>query len=261
MVARRADFLHHSVAESNDTRGCIAMESAREFTPTGMADAVPYSIERLDPPIRRPDAVVLQVDGTVSGIDGLSWLASRRDVAVGQQLAALQREAAAHRWGWAELTRARLKQLRPRRAEINELGAAYLGSLTAGAADAVRALRRAGIAVSLASDVAAEALFGVATALGVSPNELRAPRLRFDAIGAYVGCDLNAARADEEVPGTPLSVGTFRTMFVGTRRSAVFAPRGTDEFIAFSGVIAREGGSDAVATVATFDDLTRLVLR
>jgi hypothetical protein len=50
-------------------------------------------------------------------------------------------------------------------------------------------------------------------------------------------------------------------MFVGTRRSAVFAPRLSDDFVAFSGVVAREGRSDALATVATFKELVEVALR
>lgn len=238
------------------------MESARELSPR-LGEAGSYSIERPETAGPRPDAIVLQVDATVSAVDGLAWLAARRDAATADRLAALQREAAAQRWGWADLTRARLKQLRPRRAEVNELGAAYLAALVPGAAQAAQALRRAGISVSLASDVAAEALFGIATALGVSPNELFAPRLRFDALGAYVGCDLNTARVDDanDATGSPSFAPTTRTMFVGTRRTAVFAPRLTDDFVAFAGVVAREGVSDAVATVSTFPELVEVALR
>jgi len=239
------------------------MESAPEFTSPVVGDSLPYSVDRHAAPIGRPEAVVLQVDSSVSSIDGLEWLASRRDAGTLNRLVALRREAAEQRWGWAELTRARLKQLRPRRAEINELGAAYLAALTEGVIDAVAALRRAGIAVALASDVGAEALFGVATALGVSPNELYAPRLRFDAIGAFVSCDLNSARADDEVDVTGVRSGSarLRTLYVGTKRSAVFAPRATDAFVAFSGVDTRESPSDALATLSSFHDLPALVLR
>ena len=242
------------------------MESAREVAPSSVVGALPYSADRNEPSGRRPEIVVLQVDSTLSAIDGLAWLVERREGEMAHRLAALQREAAAERWSWAELSRARLKHLRPRRAEINELGAAYLAALVPGAADAVRALRRAGISIALSSDLAAEALFGVATALGVSPDEIQAPRLRFDAIGAYVGCDLGAigaigaatlASSTDHGP----SVGRSRTLFVGSRRSAVFAPRDSDAFVALSGIIAREGPSDAVATIATFHDLAALVLR
>lgn len=238
------------------------MESGPELSMPRVGEPTAYSIEQRAGMRHRPDAVVLQVDGTISSIDGLAWLAARRDDDTGARLAALQQEAAAQRWGWADLTRARLKLLRPRRAEVNELGAAYLTALVPGAVDGAQTLRRAGVAVSLASDLAAEALFGVATALGVSPNELYAPRLRFDALGAYVGCDLNAARMGDatDATGSPTESSTSRTMFVGTGRSAAFAPRQADDFVAFTGVVAREGITDGSHAVSTFPELVARVL-
>lgn len=239
------------------------MESAHEHTSPIAGAALPYSPDRHGAAVVRPDTIVLQVDATVSGIDGFAWLTNRRDEECGARMATLQREASIQGWTWAELTQARLKQLRPRRAEVNELGSAYLAFLTPGVVDAVSALRRAGVSVALASDVAAEALFGVATALGVSPDELHAPRLRFDAIGAFVGSDVPAGRADEPADGSAhrASGASTQRWFVGTRRSALFAPRGTDAFVAFSGVVARDGRTDAFATIASFADLTALALR
>ena len=240
------------------------MESARDVLSTQVGDGLHYS-DRQGVSAHRPETVVFQVDATISGIDGLTWLSSRRDAASAAFLVSLQREAVEAKWSATTHARARLAHLRPRRAEVNELGAAYLAALTPGAATAVQAFRRAGIAVSLASDVGAEALFGVATALGVSPDELRAPRLRFDALGAYVGCDLggSGAELDEDAASRAPAAATTsrRTLFVGTRRSPVFAPRGTDAFIAFSGVVAREGRPDAETSVSSFHDLTALVLR
>jgi hypothetical protein len=233
------------------------MDAARELTsPLGGA-ALPYSVER-HATAGRPETIVLQVDASVSGVDGLTWLTGRRDASCGAQLAALQTRDSS----WAEVTQARLKLLRPRRAEINELGAAYRAALVPGAADAVAALRRAGVSVKLASDVAAEALFGVAAALGVGPDELLAPHLRFDAIGAFVGSAMPASDLLDDVDESPdLARGARVRWFVGTRRSAMFAPRGADAFVAFTGVVAREGLGDALASVSSFGDLTALALR
>ena len=234
------------------------MESAREFT---LPSAVGLSYEAGVHTGPRPEHVVFQVDTTVSTIDGFAWLAGRRDPASARGMDALHQEASVQRWSWADLTRARLRQLRPRRAEVNELGAAYLAALSPGIGEAIQSLRRAGISVSLASDVAAEALFGVGAALGVSPEELYAPRLRFDAIGAYVGCDADTSRYGGS-GDVPLSKeAESHTWFVGTRRSAMFAPRSTDVFVFYSATVAREGRSDAVATVATFRELAAIALR
>ena len=233
------------------------MESARELSPSFSNATLPFSLERH--PVARPGTLVLQVDATLSRIDGLSWLAERRDTACRARLARLEQEAARQAWSWSELAQARLKVLRPRRSEINELGAAYVASFMPGAADTVVRLRRAGLDVLLSSDVAAEALFGVAAALGVGPEELHAPHLRFDAIGAFVG---------SAIPGSGLADLTDRPAtdaparwFVGARRSATFASRRTDTFVAFTGVVDRDARSDALASVDSFSELATLLLR
>ena len=233
------------------------MESARELTSSRLDAALPYSVDRHS--VGVPDTLILQVDATVSRVDGVSWLSGRRDQACAAALAGLQRHASVHDDGGAELALARLKVLRPRRSEVNELGAAYAASLAPGAAEAIASLRRAGVGVILAGDVAAEALFGVAAALGVGPEELHAPRMRFDAIGAFVGC----ASPSSDLAPRAASAGTAarNRWFVGTRPPASFASRRADAFVAFAGEVAQEGRADALATISSFHELAALVLR
>jgi hypothetical protein len=235
------------------------MESAREYTPFHPVDGAAFRPNRHGSPAGQFDAVVLQVDATVSSLHGLAWLMGRRDARVVARLSDLQADALEGGWSWGELARARLKLLRPRRAEINELGSAYLASLQPGVVEAVQQLRRAGIAVALASEVAAEALFRVAVALDVSPDEIVAPRIRFDALGAYVGCELPDSRTGR----TRDTVGPHgaRTLFVGPRRTEMIAEGEDDAFLAFTGVVSREGLTDASESVVSFHDLTTRLLR
>lgn len=198
--------------------------------------------------IPRDASVVLQVDGAVSGIHGLSWLVARRDGAAGRRIEELQLEAARRGWSAAELTRASLACLRPRRSEISALGAAYLAALTPGAIEAAHRMRRAGLAVELSGEVAVESLLAVAGALGVTPDAIHAPRLRFDALGAYTGCEL----------GERAVTGGTRRVFVGTGASERLASASADLFVRFTGVVAHEGPR-AGAQVATFTDLAELV--
>ncbi len=234
------------------------MEPARDLTPSAVGAALSSASARFDAAFRRPESVVLQVDATVSTIDGLAWLVGQRDESTRSRLDALHREAVADHWSWSELARGRLAVLRPRRAEIIELGSAYLGALAPGAMEAAARLRRAGVALSLASDVAADALFGVAHALGVAPSALRAPRLRFDALGAYVGCELPAEPEEDLNRPRHESSGI---LFVGTRRPVMFASLDSHAFIAFSGVVAVERSAEAEATVDSFAELVTLLLR
>jgi phosphoglycolate phosphatase-like HAD superfamily hydrolase len=233
------------------------MESAREYTPFRSDLASASRRERIEPAIPSVEAVVLQVDATVSDVHGLAWLIERREDGILTRLSELHAQAKEASWSWAELSRARLSLLRPRRAEINALGQAYLAGLLPGVVDTTRRLRRAGISVSIASEVAQEALFGVAHALGLGPSEILAPRLRFDTLGAYVGCDLSALRADAELR----DVGDgARTVYVGTRHSEMLAPAEVDAFIAFTGVVALEGASPATRRVDSFADLGALLV-
>ena len=234
------------------------MESARDFTPFRPELTPAARRERPELASRRADAVVLQVDATVSQINGFEWLMERRGGSILTRLSEIQAEAAERKWGVTEVARARLSLLRPRRAEINALGQAYLAAMLPDAVDVAHRMRRAGISVALASEVAAEALFGVANALGVSARDIHAPHLRFDALGAYVGCDAGLPPlADRLAVDDALTAASgARTLYVGTRHSELLAPRDSDNFLAFTGVVAREsmrsdGGSvDSFAALA-----------
>jgi hypothetical protein len=238
------------------------MESARDYTPYRSDVASTQMRERHDASSRLADVVVLQVDSTVSAIQGLAWLIERRDPSVLTRLSELQAEAREEGWTWRDVARARLSVLRPRREEINALGQAYLKAMLPGAVEAAHRMRRAGISVALASEVAAEALFGVANALGVGPADIQAPHLRFDALGAFVSSSLPMPAAEEE--SDPLAAGTSspapRTLYVGTRPSELLTQAQRDSFVAFTGVVAREGVSGARETIGSFAELPALVL-
>lgn len=230
------------------------MESAREFA-SRHADALSTRPERADLS-SGVDAVVLQVDATVSNVHGLAWLIERRDDGVLTRLSELHAQAKEAAWSWVELSRARLAVLRPRRAEINALGQAYVAGILPGVEETTRRLRRAGIAVTIASEVAQEALFGVANALGLGTDEILAPRLRFDTLGAYVGCDVSGLlrdRAERDKLGG-------RTVYVGTRQSEMLAPTDAGAFVAFTGVVAREGVPSPSRAVESFAELGALLV-
>lgn len=226
------------------------MQPAREYSPL-RSDLAPLAgRQRPERATARVDLVVLQVDGVVSRLNGLAWLMERRDAATLTRLAEVHAEAAESKWSWADTARARLALLRPRRAEIYELRQAYLAALVPGATDAAHRIRRAGIGVALASEVAAESLLGLADALGVSTSDLRAPRLRFDALGAYVGCDASDATAPTE------RAARTHALLLGTRPSVWLAAGERDEFATFTGVVAREGIVPTGDTIGSFAELT-----
>lgn len=201
--------------------------------------------------------VVLQVDATVSRIHGLAWLTAQRETRLLARLSELYREGTDAGWDPADFLRARLAIIRPRRAELNALGQAYLEELAPGVIAAAHRIRSAGISVELASEVAVESLFGVATALGVTPAGLRGPSVRFDALGAYAGC---VVRQRSEVDPAVRGSIAARTLFVGTRPPDDFVPDDDRVFVPFTGFVTHEGSTVAVAEgVSTFGELASFV--
>jgi len=200
--------------------------------------------------VRQAGAIVLQVDSAVTRVHGLAWLTNQREAAVLRRLADLQAEASAGAWSAERLVSARLGVIRPRRSEINALGQEYLRGLAPDVVEAAHRIRRSGISVGLASDVAVEALFGVATALGVTPEDIEAPTVRFDALGFYTSSDVTRRTG----------ASRLGRVFIGARPPE-FGVRSEDAFIRYTGFVQQDG---AVATpildsVASYAELALLV--
>jgi hypothetical protein len=228
----------------------------RSLKESGVADATSWSHAPLGSTrsvVRQAGAIVLQVDSAVARVHGLAWLTNQRESAVLRRLADLQAEATAESWTAEQLASARLGVIRPRRSEVNALGQEYLRSLAPGVADAAHRIRRSGISVGLASDVAVEALFGVATALGVTPEDIHAPTVRFDALGFYTGSDVARRRSARTADG----VGC---VFIGARPPE-FGMQREDAFIRFTGFVQQEGipHTEALDTIGSYAELAALV--
>ena len=206
--------------------------------------------------IRQASAVILQVDATVSRINGMGWLMAQRDAGLLARLSELQSDARAEKWTADRLVCARMAMIRPRRAEVNALGRAYLDALAPGAVDAAHRLRRAGVPIGLSSEVAAESLFGVATALGVMPEDLHAPTIRFDALGSFTSCEL-APRGQAEGGSAGSRAGR---VYIGAQPPVLGVATG-DTFIRFTGFVEREGGTEPreLDSVASFSELAAVV--
>jgi hypothetical protein len=226
--------------------------SARESIASGLLAG------RARHPYGAVGTVVLQVDATVSRCHGLAWLIAQRESSLLARLSAIHAEGKAEGWSADDFTRARLATLRPRRAEINRLGRAYLDELAPGVIDAAHRMRRAGVSVELSSEVAIEALFGVATALGITPAALHGPSLRFDALGAYRGCDVKPRVLAHERERDPRD-GQPRTLYVGTAQSDMAIEAADELFLSFTGFVTPEGIAPASDSISSFDELAALV--
>jgi phosphoserine phosphatase len=208
-------------------------------------------------------SVVLDVDSTVSGIEGIDWLAQRRSGAVAADIGRLTADAMRGAIPLEDVYGRRLALIQPTRAEIDALSRAYVAAIAPDCEATIAALRRAGIRLSLVSGGIRQALLPLAQHLGIAAVDLHAVDLEFDAAGHYARFDESSPLTTSsgkatvvaalDLPHPILAVGDGHTDLA--MRSAV------DSFAAFIGFTAR----DAVVRRAdfvmqSFRDLASVVL-
>ena len=207
--------------------------------------------------------VILDVDSTVSGIEGVDWLAARRGDVVAGKVAALTDEAMRGVIALEDVYATRLGLVRPRREDIEALARAYVSAVAPGCATAVRRLRDAGVQVMLVSGGLRPALLPLAGHLGVGTSDVHGVEVRFDAVGSYDGFD--AASPLTTATGKRTLVESLApqrpVLAVGDGSTDLAMRAAVDRFIAFTGFVRREPvvrGADAV--IHSFDELVPLVL-
>jgi phosphoserine phosphatase len=130
-------------------------------------------------------SVVLDVDSTLSGIEGIDWLAARRGPDMAARIAALTDEAMRGLRPLESVYGARLEAIRPSRDDIAALALAYRSELAVDADRVIRELRRAGVHVVVVSGGLRPAIAPMAASLGVDDADLHAVGISFDDRGAY----------------------------------------------------------------------------
>ena len=194
----------------------------------------------LETPVYR--TVVLDVDSTLCGVEGIDWLAERRDVDIARRIA--DETALAMR---GELTvdsiyASRLATVAPTREEVEFLTDVYMSALAPGAEEAIARWIEADITVALISGGFRQAIAPVAAKLGIQSDRVYAMDLIFDSEGAYVGYDTDSPLSKMlgkrelvsglDLPRPVLTVGDGSTDL--TTRQVV------DAFVAFTGFANRE---------------------
>jgi phosphoserine phosphatase len=133
--------------------------------------------------------VSLDVDSTLSGIEGIDWLADRRGARVAARVHALTERAMRGDVALESVYAHRLAIVRPSATDVEALGAAYVETLAPGAAESVGALRAAGVRVVVVSGGIRQALVPLVRVLGVAEEDLHGVALEFGGDGRYAGFD------------------------------------------------------------------------
>lgn len=209
------------------------------------------------------NTVVLDVDSTVSGIEGIDWLAARRGEATAGRIRALTDDAMRGAVPLEDVYGRRLSILRPRSEEIDALSHAYVDELAPGCADVVHQMQHAGVQVILVSGGIRPALISLALRLGVELADLHAVNVKFDSGGAYAGFDtaspLTTTNGKRTVVETIGPAGPV--LAVGDGSTDVVMRDVVDRFVGFTGFVRRDSVvAKADGTVSSFAELARLVL-
>ncbi|MDB4886506.1 MAG: hypothetical protein JWN79_1944 [Gemmatimonadetes bacterium] len=208
-------------------------------------------------------SVVIDVDSTLCGIEGIDWLAERCGPGVGRAVAAFTDQAMRGEIPLDKVYGARLTLVRPTVADVAALAEAYVASLAPGAAAALHRLRRSGRRVVLVSGGLRDAILPVARHLGLPDGDVHAVDVRRGADGAYLGYDEASPLA--QATGKPEVVRSLalpsRILAVGDGATDLAMRPAVDAFAAFTGFVSRPPvvtGADVVVT--SFDQLVELVL-
>lgn len=210
---------------------------------------------------------MLDVDSTLCAIEGIDWLASRRDAALRDRVAQTTELAMRGAIAVADIYAERLNAVRPSYDEIVQLGRAYVERIEPGAAESLAKLTNAGIHVVLVTGGLRDAILPVAEAIGLPPSAVNAVSLQFTDWGGYAGFDgqspltRNAGKV-EVVRGLGLERPTLGVGDGITDLELRTAePPAVDAFVAYTGVVKREAvvsGADYV--ISAFDELPGIVL-
>jgi phosphoserine phosphatase len=208
-------------------------------------------------------SVIIDVDSTICGIEGIDWLAERRGSAVGAEVIGLTDRAMRGEIALDAVYGERLALVRPSRDDIRALADAYAGSIADGAARAVARLLGERRRVVMVSGGIREAILPLGRLLDIADADVHAVSVHFDAAGEYAGFDTTSPLAT--ATGKRAVAGSLalpaRVLAVGDGATDLAMRPAVNAFAAFTGFVARDPVlRSADFIIHSFDQLMELVL-
>jgi HAD superfamily phosphoserine phosphatase-like hydrolase len=187
-------------------------------------------------------SVVLDVDSTIAGLEGIDWLAALRGEDVARDIKALTDRAMAGEISLESVYEQRLALIKPSRIEIATLGRVYIREVQRGARALCAVLSASGSEVTLLSGGLRDAILPLAEYLDIPATRVHAVRVRYDADGVYEALDGDQPLATQRgKPATLFALNLPRPLVMVGDGSTDAATRGlTNAFIAYTGVARRE---------------------
>ncbi len=188
---------------------------------------------------------MLDVDSTLSVIEGIDWLAALRSESVQQHVAAITASAMSGGVSLGSVYAGRLAAVLPTREEVARLAQAYVEGMSGGAQEALAELSSMRVRVVLVSAGIRGAIIPLARAVHVASADIHAVRVYFTDAGNYAGFDTaspltrNGGKAAVVrglgLPRPILAVGDGLT----DAELKTLDPPAVDAFAAYTGVVER----------------------
>ena len=140
-------------------------------------------------------SLLLDVDSTLTRVEGIEWLAQRRGPTIGHEIAEMTGRAMSGAVPLDQVYGTRLGIVRPSTADVAALARAYIDAILPGAREAVALLRARGIELTIVSGGVQQALEPLAAAFGIEPTRVHGVPLAFSADGEYAGFDTTSPLA------------------------------------------------------------------
>lgn len=209
-------------------------------------------------------SVVLDVDSTVSGVEGIEWLASRRGPEVSREVSLLTTQATEGDITLESVYARRLERVQPTESEVGELAHFYERRMAPRVAEVITELRENGIRLVLVSGGIRQAVQPLGLRLGFTPAEVFAVRVSFRDDGSYSGFDDVSPLTTTAGKATVVQRLYLPRplLVVGDGVTDLAARPAADAFAAYTGFAFRPAvvrGADHEIT--SFDQLLRLVLQ
>ncbi len=206
---------------------------------------------------------MLDVDSTLTGIEGIDWLAERRGPDLAAEIGELTRQAMDGTIPIDRLYGRRLDLVRPTPEELAALAAAYRAAAAPGAREVLAQFREAGMQLRVISGGIRGAVVPFAQWLGIPAVAVHAVEVRFDGQGRYHGWDTSSPLATSTGKGTLLRSLDLPVpiLAVGDGITDLAMRSAGASLAVFTGFVRREAvvqGADHV--LSSFDELRSLVL-
>ena len=211
----------------------------------------------------RFNSIILDVDSTLSDVEGIDWLAAQRGAEIEAWSAGLTERAMQGDLPIEAVYSERMRIVKPTLPEIQELGKVYIERVAIHAAETIAELHANDVEVVMVSGGLREAILPLARKLGVADQNVHAVSVFFDQDGGYAGFDdaslLTRQSGKRTIVGQMDLKGPI--LAVGDGMTDCEIKSVVQGFAAFTGFTRREAVMErADYVIENFDQLRDLVL-